>query len=367
MGTHRQRRAHPRAAAPALAVCGVLTVLVAAVLFLPLQGASADPATLCGGQTASVSGGAYIVQNNEYNSGANECVTTDGGANFTVANSNMANPPGAPGGYPSIYQGCHWGSCSAGALSTDPIQVADLTPGQVTTSWVTTQPSGTGSTYDAAYDIWFNRTAKTTAAPNCAEVMVWLGHEGSVRPYGTAVATNVELNGTSYTVWEGVQTTEPTISYEMTTPATSVSDMDLYPIVRDAVGRGYISSSCYLIDVEAGFELWQGGAGLATNSFSVAANSATGTATPTVTGTGTATAPATATPTGTPSGPHSPSPAPTPSCSASYEVAGTWPGGYEGRSVVAAGAKTTVYFIVSDATGSDAPPTSVSCDALPRG
>jgi chitinase len=33
-----------------------------------------------------------------------------------------------------------------------------------------------------------------------------------------------------------------------------------------------MSSSCWLIDVEAGFELWQGGAGLATNSFSVNVN-----------------------------------------------------------------------------------------------
>jgi hypothetical protein len=33
--------------------------------------------------------------------------------------------------------------------------------------------------------------------------------------------------------------------------------------------RGYLSSSCYLIGVEAGFELWRGGAGLATTSFSL--------------------------------------------------------------------------------------------------
>jgi len=39
--------------------------------------------------------------------------------------------------------------------------------------------------------------------------------------------------------------------------------------VADAVSRGYIASSWYLISVEAGFELWHGGAGLATNSFSV--------------------------------------------------------------------------------------------------
>ena len=38
---------------------------------------------------------------------------------------------------------------------------------------------------------------------------------------------------------------------------------------RNAVRRGYIRMSWYLIDVEAGFELWRGGAGLATDSFSV--------------------------------------------------------------------------------------------------
>jgi cellulose 1,4-beta-cellobiosidase len=60
----------------------------------------------------------------------------------------------------------------------------------------------------------------------------------------------------------------------MTTPATSVSGLDLAPLAQDAVSRGFLSSSCYLIDVEAGFEIWQGGAGLATNSFSVAVNGA---------------------------------------------------------------------------------------------
>ncbi len=33
--------------------------------------------------------------------------------------------------------------------------------------------------------------------------------------------------------------------------------------------RGYIQKAWYLIDVEAGFELWQGGAGVATDSFAV--------------------------------------------------------------------------------------------------
>jgi hypothetical protein len=41
--------------------------------------------------------------------------TTDGNADFTVANSSIANATnGEPGAYPSIYQGCHWGNCSSG-------------------------------------------------------------------------------------------------------------------------------------------------------------------------------------------------------------------------------------------------------------
>ncbi len=41
-------------------------------------------------------------------SSAPECISTDGSADFTVANSSISNSTsGAPGGYPSIYKGCH--------------------------------------------------------------------------------------------------------------------------------------------------------------------------------------------------------------------------------------------------------------------
>ena len=60
----------------------------------------------------------------------------------------------------------------------------------------------------------------------------------------------------------------------MTSGTTSVSNLDVGTLTQDMVSRGYTQSSWYLIDVEAGFELWQGGAGLATNSFSVNVNGA---------------------------------------------------------------------------------------------
>src|SRR5579859_5029916 len=117
--------------------------------------ASARAATtqLCQSQTAAVAGGVYTVQNNEWGSSAPECITTDGNADFRVANSSISNATnGAPGGYPSIYQGCHWGNCTSGGLSGNPVQASAITTGKVTTSWSTTQPGGSND-YDVAYDI----------------------------------------------------------------------------------------------------------------------------------------------------------------------------------------------------------------------
>jgi cellulose 1,4-beta-cellobiosidase len=279
-----------------------VALTVSGLLALGAAGASAATATLTQMQTMPVAGGVYNVQNNEWGSGAAESISTDGNADFTVANSAIDNATnGAPGGYPSIYQGCHWGTCTSGGLSATPVQVSGITAGKVTTSWSTTQPGGSND-YDVAYDIWFNQTPTTTGQPNGTELMIWLNHHGPVQPFGSEVATNVSLGGRSYNVWEGSQGSFDTVSYTMTTGTTSVSGLDLAPLVADAVSRGYTQTSWYLIDMEAGFELWQGGAGLATNSFSVDIN-------------GAAPVPAT--------------------CSGTYSVTSSWPGGFQAQVVVA--------------------------------
>jgi Glycosyl hydrolase family 12/Cellulose binding domain len=279
----------------------VAALITGGLLMIGAAGAGAATTTLTQMETTPVAGGIYTVQNNEWGSGAAESITTDGNADFTVTNSAIDNATnGAPGGYPSIYQGCHWGNCTSGGLSATPIQVSSLTTGEVTTSWSTTQPGGSND-YDVAYDIWFNQTPTTTGQPNCTELMVWLNHNGPVQPFGSEVATDVTVGGQGYDVWEGSQGSFDTVSYTMTTPETSVSGLDLAPLAQDAVSRGYLSSSCYLIDIEAGFELWQGGAGLATNSFSVDINGE-----PPVSAT----------------------------CTATYSVPSSWPGGFQGQVTV---------------------------------
>jgi Glycosyl hydrolase family 12/Cellulose binding domain len=313
---------------PFLVIFGALALALAgaAAFWLTSPSARAATATLCQEQTASVSGGTYTVQNNEYDSSASECVSTDGNADFTVANSAIDNATdGSPGAYPSIYQGCHWGNCSSGGLTSSPIEVSNLTSGKVTTSWSTTQPGGSNA-YDVAYDIWFNKTPTTSGQPDCTELMVWLNHDGSVQPFGSTVASDVTVGGHTYNVWEGAQSTWNTITYDMTSGTTSVSNLDVGTLAQDAVSRGYLSSSCYLIDIEAGFELWQGGAGLETNSFSV---NISGSASPSPS--------PTTSPTPSPSPSASPSPSPSSgsgSCSAAYSLVSSWSGGFQAQVVV---------------------------------
>ena len=250
--------------ASCVALFGIATVTV-----LAAGNAHATTTPLSGTQSRPVAGGAYTVQNNEWGSGAPQSITTNGNAGFAVTNSSINDATNAaPGGYPSIYAGCHWGNCTHGGLGAHPVQVTRLTiPGTVTTSWKTRQPGGSAA-YDVAYDLWFNHTPAATGQPDGAELMVWLNHHGPVQPFGSQVGT-ATIGGISYQVWEGAQPWGDTISYVMARPTTSVSNLDVGALAAAAVRRGYIRTSWYLIDVEAGFELWRGGAGLATDSFSV--------------------------------------------------------------------------------------------------
>jgi cellulose 1,4-beta-cellobiosidase len=246
-----------------------------AAIVLAAGGAYASLPPLSGTQSRPVASGAYTIENNEWGSGAPEEITTDGNADFMVANSSISQSHGAPGGYPSIYAGCHWGNCTAGGLAAHPVRVSTLTrPGTVTTSWKTTQPGGRAR-YNVAYDTWFNQAPTTSGQPNGTELMVWLNHHGRIQPFGRHVGA-ATIDGVSYRVWEGAQPWGDTVTYVRVSPTTSVRNLDVGALAADAVHRGYIRRSWYLIDVEAGFEIWNGGAGLATDAFSVNLHSGTG-------------------------------------------------------------------------------------------
>src|SRR5579862_4107532 len=208
--------------------------------------------------------GAYNFQMNEWNSTQQECANLNGnGFTITTANFNLATN-GAPATYTSIYRGCHWGTCT----SSNPFLIEEASIASATTTVSLTQPSGYNN--DAAYDIWFNQTSTTSGQPNGAEVMIWLNHQGVIQPFGQPIGT-ATVSGANYEVWTGNQSSWKVISYVATSPVAGVSNLNLLPFFSDAVSRGSLDPSWWLIDVEFGFEIWTGGQGLAMSNFSVSA------------------------------------------------------------------------------------------------
>jgi chitodextrinase len=213
--------------------------------------------------TTSIQGGEFIIQDNEWNSSAEQCLTYTSGTAWSVTTANFNLPTnGAPATYPSIYKGCHWGLCTT-ANDSMPIQVSNLAT--ATTSWSTTQPAS--GAYDVAYDIWFNSTPTTPGQPDGTELMIWLNSRGGVQPFGSQTGT-ANLAGANWNVWTGQQTSWKIISYVLNPGGTSFTNLNVKALIDDAVSRGSLNRSHFLIDAEAGFEIWQGGQGLASNSFS---------------------------------------------------------------------------------------------------
>jgi cellulose 1,4-beta-cellobiosidase len=285
-----------------------LAVAALAAVLLPLGAAqSASAATSTCDPQGTITAGDYTIQANEWNSTLQQCIGYSGGTAWSVdtANFNLGTN-GAPATYPSIFKGCHWGDCTPN--SGLPIQVSRL--GSATSSWSTVQPAS--GAYDVAYDLWINSTPTTKGQPDGTEIMIWLNSRGGVQPFGAKTGTS-SAAGHSWDVWTGQQTSWKIISYVLQGGGTSFSNLDVKALIDDAVSRGSVNPSHYLIDAEAGFEIWQGGQGLATNSFSFAAS------------TGGSTPPGGGTP---PAGNG---------CTAAYKVSNDWGSGFTADVTVTAG------------------------------
>jgi cellulose 1,4-beta-cellobiosidase len=97
--------------------------------------------------------------------------------------------------------------------------------------------------------------------------MIWIDRSGFPEPLG--FAGSARIDGVNWRVYESTQTTWNMVSYIRDPGTSSVSNLDLKPFFADAVTRGSLKPSWYLIDVEMGFEVWTGGQGLAIRNLSV--------------------------------------------------------------------------------------------------
>ena len=250
-----------------------LSAVVLFCAFLALSCSMHAQSTCAPFGSVAIDSGAYTYQQDEWNSNLQQCATVSGmGFNLTTADFNQPTN-GAPATYPSIFRGCHWGSCT----SSNPFPIEENNIASAVTSVTLNQPSGYNN--DAAYDIWFNQTSTTSGQPNGTEVMIWLNHQGSIQPFGSQTATET-IDGASWEVWTGRQSSWNIVSYVRATPTTSVSNLNLLPFFSDAVSRGSLEPTWWLIDVEYGFEIWTGGQGLSASNFSVSAAAGGGGGTP---------------------------------------------------------------------------------------
>lgn len=271
----------------------LLTALtVVAALVTATAPAQADT-TLCEQYGSTTIQGRYVVQNNRWGTSATQCVTaTDTG--FRVAQADGSVPTdGAPKSYPSVFNGCHYTNCSPGTNLPARISGISAAPSSISYGYVN------DAVYNASYDIWLDPTPRTDGV-NRTEIMIWFNKVGPIQPIGSQVGT-ATVGGRSWQVWSGSNGSNDVLSF-VAPSAIGSWNFDVMDFVRETVARGMAQNDWYLTSIQAGFEPWQNGAGLAVNSFSS-----------TVTTGG-----------GTPGGPGTGGPA---ACTVSYNT-NVWPGGF---------------------------------------
>jgi len=133
-------------------------------------------------------------------------------------------------------------------------------------TWDTTQvPRGE---WDAAFDTWFGIRPMTTGQADGAEMMIWLAARHIPVPRRTRI---VHVDHVRWyllhwrtclagTCWNYIQ-------FRRVWPVLRARRLHLLPFIHRAEKRGWIRPAWWLENIEAGFELWRGGTGLATRWF----------------------------------------------------------------------------------------------------
>ncbi|MFB7085065.1 cellulose binding domain-containing protein [Streptomyces sp. NPDC056296] len=234
------------------------TLAVVASLMTAAAPAQADT-TICEPFGTTTIQGRYVVQNNRWGSSATQCVTaTDTG--FRVSQADGSVPTnGAPKSYPSVFNGCHYTTCSPGTNLPARLDTISEAPSGISYGFVG------DAVYNASYDIWLDPTPRTDGV-NRTEIMIWFNRVGPIQPIGSQVGT-AAVGGRTWEVWTGSNGSNDVLSFVAPSAVTDWS-FDVMDFVRATVARGLAEDDWYLTSVQAGFEPWQNGAGLAVNSFS---------------------------------------------------------------------------------------------------
>ncbi|TDC69640.1 glycosyl hydrolase family 5 [Micromonospora sp. KC606] len=253
----------------ALAAAGLLAA--GSLVAVAYGGTASADTQICEQYGSTVIQNRYVVQNNRWGTSAQQCINVTSTGFEITTQQGSAPTNGAPVSYPSVFVGCHYTNCSPG--TNLPMQVDRISSATSSIDYRYVS----GATYNASYDIWLDPTPKRNGV-NQMEIMIWLNRQGPIQPIGSPVGT-ATIDGRTWEVWRGSNGANNVISY--LAPSTiSSANLNLLAFIRDTRDRGAITNSWYLTSIQAGFEPWQGGAGLAVNSFSASVNGDGGPITP---------------------------------------------------------------------------------------
>jgi hypothetical protein len=250
-----------RRAFRALLAAGVLAG--AAITAFAVAGPASADTQICEQYGSTTIGGRYVVMNNRWGTSAQQCINVTSSGFSITSQQGTGNTSGAPVSYPAVYLGCHYTNCSPG--SNLPMQVSSISSATSSINYTFVS----GATYDAAYDIWLDPSPKKDGV-NQQEIMIWFNRQGSIQPIGSSVGS-ANIGGRTWDVWRGGNGSNQVVSYVASSPISSWS-FSVLDFINDTKNRGAITSSWYLTSIQAGFEPWIGGTGLAVNSFSATVN-----------------------------------------------------------------------------------------------
>lgn len=243
------------------------SIVVTFVVMVSASGAQADQTCTPEAAIATISP-FYDVENSDSPGGSTCLTVSPSSVSFRVDSTSYDTNDGVPAdqqfiGYMAAFTGCKHGGCLENGY---PAEASRLR------SEVTSWSFGFLATgrYDAVYDAYFNTTPTEQNVPTGAELMIWLNEE-NIALMGPQLP-DVTIGGTLWHVFDVYKETPVgnwnRIAFERAAPVTSVSNLDLAPFVQAAISDGAIAPDWYQQDLESGFEIWSGGVGLTTYSFS---------------------------------------------------------------------------------------------------
>jgi len=248
-------------------------------MFLHIQVVQAAQTTQVCANGQQISMGKYYLFNNIWgaNTGTGEqCIWDVANNGSSIGWSTRWNWSGQfqVKSYDSVVLGWHWQKQTTTYLTGLPQKLSSNQPVKTNWTYNITQ-IGPNTTFNIAYDLWLHTISNPNQDNPSDEVMLWLYEQGGVHPVGSPVAT-VNMDGTSWTLWEGSRNTWQVHTFVRSTNTTAAQSFNLSDFLNYLVSNRGLSSAKYLTGVEAGSEVWLGNAELDTSSYSTDVGSVVG-------------------------------------------------------------------------------------------